>query len=124
MNQVRYDGHDPGNDEPDFGMDVLRQRISEARSDVVDSRSNQLFTKPYVVRSMGGVEVGVLGIAHPNMPLATRGRMFPVTSFARPTRWPAEYVPRLRREGAELIVVLSHMGLSADRKLAEAVAGI
>jgi 2',3'-cyclic-nucleotide 2'-phosphodiesterase (5'-nucleotidase family) len=70
MNEVRYDAMTLGNHEPDFGMDVLRQRIGEARFDVVaanvvDNHSKQLFTKPYVLRSVGGVKVGILGIAYP-----------------------------------------------------------
>ena len=76
MNALRYDALTLGNHEPDFGMDVLRQRIGEAQfhvvaANVVDSRSKRLFTKPYVVRSVGGVKVAILGIAYPNTPLTT-----------------------------------------------------
>ena len=129
MNAVRYDAMTLGNHEPDFGMDVLRQRINEARFDVlaanvVDSRSKQLFTKPYVVRSIGGVTVGVLGIAYPNTPLTTARKNVAGYEFRQARETAAEYVPKLRGDGAELIVILSHLGLSADRKLAEAVRGI
>jgi 2',3'-cyclic-nucleotide 2'-phosphodiesterase (5'-nucleotidase family) len=129
MNEVRYDAMTLGNHEPDFGMDVLRMRIGEARFDVlaanvVESGSKQLFTKPYVLRSIGDLKVGILGIAYPNTPLTTAKENVAGYEFRQARETAAEYIPKLQGEGAELIVVLSHLGLGADRKLAEAVPGI
>jgi 2',3'-cyclic-nucleotide 2'-phosphodiesterase (5'-nucleotidase family) len=129
MNEVRYDAMTLGNHEPDFGMDVLRRRIEEARFDVIaanimESGSKQLFTKPYVLRSVGGVKVGILGIAYPNTPLTTAKKNVAGYEFRHARETAAEYVPKVRAEGAELVIVLSHLGLSADRKLAEAVPNI
>jgi 5'-nucleotidase / UDP-sugar diphosphatase len=129
MNEVRYDAMTLGNHEPDFGMDILRQRIREARFDVlaanvIESGSKQLFTKPYVVRSFGGLKVGILGIAYPNTPLTTAKKNVAGYEFRQAKETAAEYVPQMRARGADIVVVLSHLGLGADRKLAEDVPGI
>ena len=34
------------------------------------------------------------------------------------------FIPRLREDGAQIIVILTHYGLSADKKLAQQVPGI
>jgi 5'-nucleotidase / UDP-sugar diphosphatase len=129
MNEVGYDAMTLGNHEPDFGMEVLHQRIEEARFDVVaanvvNTGSKQLFTKPYILRSVGGVKVGILGIAYPNTPLTTARKNVAGYEFRPARETAAEYIPKLRAEGAAIVVVLSHLGLSADKKLAEAVSGI
>jgi 5'-nucleotidase / UDP-sugar diphosphatase len=129
MNQVRYDAMVVGNHEPDFGMDTLRQRMAEARFDViaaniVESGSNRLFAKPYVIRSIGEHKIAIVGLAYPNTALTTTKRNVAGYEFLQARETAATYIPKVRAEGAGIVVVLSHLGLSADRKLAEDVPGI
>jgi 5'-nucleotidase / UDP-sugar diphosphatase len=105
MNAVGYDAMTLGNHEPDFGMEVLRERIKEARFDVVaanvvESGSKRLFTKPYVIRSVGNLRVAILGIAYPNTPLTTARKNVAGYEFLQAQQTAAEYVqscgPRVR----------------------------
>lgn len=71
MNAIGYDAMVIGNHEPDFTAEKLRQRISEARfpvltTNIKDRNRGQLFTQPYVIRTIQGVKVGILGLAYPN----------------------------------------------------------
>jgi 2',3'-cyclic-nucleotide 2'-phosphodiesterase (5'-nucleotidase family) len=68
-----------------------------------------------------GVRVGLIGLTPTGWPGIYEG-MFGCT---RPPQDEVvrEHAPRLRASGAQVVVVLSHLGLEEDRELAEAVAG-
>jgi 5'-nucleotidase / UDP-sugar diphosphatase len=129
MNAIGYDAMVVGNHEPDFTAEKLRERIAEARFPVlaanITNRSNgELFTKPYIIRDVNGVRVGILGIAYPNTPLTSARKNIENLRFRAAVETAREHVPRLRREGAEIVIALTHLGLSADKQLAEKVEGI
>ncbi len=130
MSALRYDALCLGNHEPDFAWQHVRQ-IARASSlpllagNVIDERTGEPAFEPLLVRRVGGVQVGVLGLAYPNTPFTTaadhvQGLRFDADSAGVVRR----YVPQMKARGAELIIVLSHLGLSADRKLARAAEGI
>lgn len=129
LNFLEYDALTIGNHEPDFGMDVLRQRIADANFPVVacnafTERSDELFTKPYVIKQVGPLRVGLLGIAYPKTERTTAPKNMHGMRFEPPRNHVLKYIPRMRDEGAALVVVLSHLGLSADLELASALDGI
>jgi len=70
FNHLRYDALTVGNHEPDYGTQALAERIEQARfpviaANLVRKSSGELFTRPYVVREVAGVRVGILGLAYP-----------------------------------------------------------
>lgn len=128
MNAIGYDAMVVGNHEPDFGPEALAQRIREARfpvlaANLVGHEDGRPFTAPCLRRTVNGVRVAILGLAYPNTALTTAAKNVAGLEFRDAIETARAWVPRLRRE-AELVVVLSHFGLSADRRLAEAVPGI
>ena len=129
FNHLRYDAMTIGNHEPDFGMEVLRERIKETNFPVVAANltvkdDESSFTKPYLIKRVAGTSVGILGLAYPKTARTTSSKNVAGVEFLSPRPAAEEYVPRMRREGADVIVVLSHLGLSGDQELAEAVEGI
>lgn len=71
MNGMGYDAMVAGNHEPDFTAEKLRTRISEAQfpvhaANIKHRWYGQLFTTPYVIRTVNGVKIGILGLAYPN----------------------------------------------------------
>jgi 5'-nucleotidase / UDP-sugar diphosphatase len=129
MNAVGYDAMTIGNHEPDFGPEALRQRIAESRFPVLaanlyDRNSNTHFTKPYVIKTAGGLRVGILGLAYPNTPLTTSPKNVEGLEFREAVETAAKYVPLLRKERVDLVIVLSHLGLNGEKHLAENVPGI
>ncbi len=128
MNALTYDAMVLGNHEPDFGAETLRLRLGEARfpmlsANVITSQG-ELFARPYVLRTVSGVRVGILGLAYPNTPLTSARRNVERLRFRPAADTAREYVPRLRREGAQIVIALTHLGLSADKQLATEVPGI
>jgi sulfur-oxidizing protein SoxB len=80
---------------------------------------------PYTLREIGGARVGVIGQAFPYTPVAHPRRFVPDLTFGIREDAVQRLVDELRdTRRADLVVVLSHNGLSTDLKLAARVSGI
>ncbi len=129
MNALGYDAMTIGNHEPDFTSARLRELSAVARfpilaANVRHQKSGELFTKPYLIREIGGVKVGVIGLAYPNTSLTTAEKNVAELEFRDIPAVAREFVPQMRKEGAEIVIALTHYGLGADLKLAQSVPGI
>ncbi len=80
--------------------------------------------KAYSVIERGGLGIGVIGQAFPYTPVANPRYMIPDWSFGIEEDKLAANVARVRAEGVDLVVLLSHNGFDVDRKLAARVKGI
>jgi S-sulfosulfanyl-L-cysteine sulfohydrolase len=78
----------------------------------------------YRLFERGGVKVAVLGEAFAYTPIANPRWMMPTWTFGIREDDVRANVAKARREGAALVVLLSHNGFDADKKLAARVAGI
>ena len=72
----------------------------------------------------GGAKVAVIGQAFPYMPIANPRWMFPKLSFGIREEAVQKHVDTARKQGADLVVLLSHNGFDVDRKMASRVKGI
>ncbi len=88
-----------------------------------DPESGQVF-KPYTLRELNGVRVGIIGQAFPYTSLANPRYMVEDWSFGIRDNQCQSMVNVLRDQGAELVVVLSHNGMDVDLKMAQRVSGI
>lgn len=129
LNHLGYDAMSVGNHEPDFGTDVLRKRIKDAAftvlaANLIERNGSKPFATPYVIKNVTGVSVGILGLAYPKTAWTTGSKNVAEVEFQNPVPAVKHYLSKMRRDGAELIVVLSHLGLGGDQALAKAVEGI
>lgn len=129
FNHLRYDALTIGNHEPDFGTETLRRLIDNAAFSVVAANvvwrhDRSPFTKPFVLKKVAGVTVGVLGLAYPKTPWTTARQNIADIEFLDPISAAETYLPEMRAGGAEVAVVLSHLGLSGDKNLAQSVRGV
>ncbi len=124
MNEMRFDAMVLGNHEFDFGQEVLKKRISEARFPILGANVEGLDPlRPYVIKELKGIRVGVIGIVTEDVPLSTHPRNVVGLKFISPIETVEKYIKGLK-EKADVIVVLSHIGYPSDRDLAEKVKGI
>jgi sulfur-oxidizing protein SoxB len=72
----------------------------------------------------GGVKIAVIGQAFPYTPIANPRWMMPNWSFGIREDDLRANVEKARKDGAGVVVLLSHNGFDVDRKLAGRVAGI
>ena len=89
-----------------------------------DTEWNEPAFEPMKMFEKGGIEVAVLGQAFPYTPVANPRWMVPKWSFGIREEDVRANVEKARKEGAQLVVFLSHNGFDVDRKLAGRVAGI
>ncbi|MGA9119280.1 MAG: bifunctional UDP-sugar hydrolase/5'-nucleotidase, partial [Bacteroidota bacterium] len=123
MNDLHPDVATLGNHEFDYGVGSLRERLREARyaitvANLFDSTLNATIEPPELLRTFGNVKVGFIGLLPPDLDILTlRGnlagtRMLDVDSVLD------VHIRDLRTDGAQLIVVVSHMGIERDTALA------
>jgi sulfur-oxidizing protein SoxB len=78
----------------------------------------------YKIFDKAGVKVAVLGEAFAYTPIANPRWLMPKWSFGIREEDVRTNVAKARKEGAQLVVLLSHNGFDCDRKLATRVPGI
>jgi 5'-nucleotidase / UDP-sugar diphosphatase len=122
LNAAGLDVATVGNHEFDFGIDVLERRMSESTfqwvvSNVLDARTGKAIgmSVPYVVRDVGALKVGFIGLCLTSAQVApgVRGDF----RFVDPMRAAAQYLPVLKQRGANVIVAITHLTFSEDRAL-------
>jgi 5'-nucleotidase len=113
-----------GNHEFDFGDDVLIQRMREARfewvvSNVVDTTTGQPIggAAPYLVKTFGALKVGFLGLCL-NSDEITPDKL-KRSRIIDPIAAAGQHLPALKREGAAVIVAVTHLAFATDRELVE-----
>lgn len=129
FNHLGYDAMTVGNHEPDFGSNILRRRIKEAgfvtvAANLAERPGGTLLARPYITRKVNGVVVGILGLAYPKTARTTAAKNISDLDFQEPVAAVKQFLPKMREEGAVVVVVLSHLGLGADLRLAEEVPGM
>jgi len=124
MNEMGFDAMVLGNHEFDFGQEALRKRISEAKFPVLGANVEGLGNlKPYIIKNLKGVKVGIIGVVTEDVPISTHPRNVAGLKFMSPIDTVEKYIAELKNK-ADLIIILSHIGYPVDRILAERVKGI
>ncbi|MSO66866.1 MAG: thiosulfohydrolase SoxB [Pseudolabrys sp.] len=89
-----------------------------------DTEWNEPAFEPMKMFEKGGVKIAVLGQAFPYTPVANPRWLMPKWSFGIREEDVRANVEKARKDGAQLVVLLSHNGFDVDRKLAARVLGI
>jgi 2',3'-cyclic-nucleotide 2'-phosphodiesterase (5'-nucleotidase family) len=130
MNRMEFDAMTLGNHEFDWGMDAFNELRAAASfpflsANIIDGKGGLLpGVKPYVIFKRKGLKIAVIGITTPETHYASKPgnlkgyRVIPVENVL------PGLIEKVRKEGAGLVIVLSHMGLDEDREVASAVRGI
>ncbi len=122
-NLMGLDAAVPGNHEFDFGPAVFAERVKESRFPWLAANVRETATRqplvglaPSLLKTVGGVKVGVVGLLTDETP--TLSRPGPTVAFASPLTDGPAAAEALRRQGAQVVVALTHQPLAADKALA------
>lgn len=114
------------NHEFDFGKEILRARAAEAKfpflgANVVRAGTSEHpdFLKPYVIVERDGVKIGVIGLSYVGTPQTTLAKHVADLEFKPYAETLRAVVPKVKAEGAEVIVVLLHDEVKAAAKVFE-----
>ena len=103
----------------------LKGRIEFIAQNVATTDFGDPVFTPYVMRTLGGVPVAVIGQAFPYTPIANPRYLVPDWTFGIQEDRLQKLVHEVRlTKGAQLVVLLSHNGMDVDLKLASRVTGI
>jgi 2',3'-cyclic-nucleotide 2'-phosphodiesterase (5'-nucleotidase family) len=124
MNAMQFDAMVVGNHDFDFGQAILKKRIAEANFPVLGANVEGFpALKPFVIKEVGGVKIAVIGVITPDTAGSANPKDIVGLRFLPPDATVKKYLAELKPQ-VDLVLVLSHQGYQADRKLAEAAPGI
>jgi len=125
MNSLSYDAMAVGNHEYNFGLKVLEKARAEANfpwlsANTYDIAKQQPHYKPYIVKEVAGVRIGILGLTTPGVPNWDNPPNYAGLEFHNPVSEARKWVAVLReKEKADGVVVAMHMGLGEDLRTGE-----
>lgn len=134
LRTLRYDALTPGNAENDFPE--KRAAMSRIGAPIVVSNiladPLRIPMQPYLLCTIRGIRIAIIGLTTP--PLSQNTSVYPANhpfhqteddavTIAPPIETAQQWIPQLRKE-ADMVIVLSHLGLWSDVELASAVPGI
>jgi len=129
MNMIGFDAMAVGNHEFDNGPDVLAEFI-EAASFPVISGNTQVDSgealasvlEEHTVLEVAGERIGILSVLTPNTSIISSPG--PNVSFEDEIAYLEEAVARMKGDGIDKIILLSHVGFLRDQQIAAQVDGL
>ena len=135
---VGYDAVEIGNHEFDAGADSLRSLIGKLTMPVLAANiygadgKRVPWTKAHVVKEVAGVKFGIFGLLTAHMDKLEFPKNVAGLAFRREVDEARDQVKALRKEGAEVIVAVTHVGyeepdrppFEGDQTIAREVEGI
>lgn len=119
-----------------FGIDKMKEYFGDLEKkglfkgdfvahNVKDLTWDEPVFKPWTIREVGGVRIGVIGQAFPYTPISHPRHFVPDLTFGIQEDNVQKRVDELRdQEKVDLVVLLSHNGFAVDMKLAAQVKGL
>jgi 5'-nucleotidase / UDP-sugar diphosphatase len=133
LNLMGYDVYTIGNHEFDDGPDNLAKQLGKAKFAIVSSNMDtsnspalEKLVKPSVVKIIGGEKVAFVGAVTPDLEQLSMS-LAPVKLKVKGPQWfepiKAE-VERLKGEGINKIILVSHCGVKLEKELAQEIPDI
>lgn len=119
MNELGFDAMAIGNHDFNFGLEVQSKARKEARfpwlAANVYRTNGEVAYQPYLVRQIGPIKVGVVGLVTPAIPYWETKQNYAGLEFHEPIPEARKWVAALReKERADVVIVAMHMGLDRD----------
>ena len=131
MNAIGYDAAALGNHEFNYGLDTLRAFEKQCRhpllsANSVDWNTGRPVFRPYVmkrvkVRGEKPVTVGILGLVTPGVAIWDAANVEGKVKFPGIVEQAKVMVPRMKREGADVVVVSCHSGATTSSSYGDAL---
>jgi 2',3'-cyclic-nucleotide 2'-phosphodiesterase (5'-nucleotidase family) len=138
FNAIGYDAVEVGNHEFDSGADALRSLIGKMGMPVLAANvygpdgKHVTWTKQRVIKEVAGVKFGIFGLLTVHMDKLAFPKNIAGLTFRREADEARDQVKALRKEGADVIVAVTHVGyeepdkpaFEGDQTIAREVDGI
>ncbi len=115
---MKYDAVGIGSDEFNFGKEFFLKNTKKAYPAYLSANLDTDKVIPYLIKDVNGVKIGIIGLTSLSAHQKTEGLKI------NPPAETAKLISRLKKEGAQIIVLLSTLGEQEDLKLISQVKGI
>ena len=133
MNAIGYDAAALGNHEFNYGMDLLREFEDQVdfpllAANAIDATTGEPAFDPYsihTVRPEGHrgkpVRVGILGLTNPGSAIWDKANVEGKIEFPGLVEQAAYWVPRMKKAGADVVIVSAHSGTNGSSSYGDAL---
>jgi len=129
-NAMGYNYATFGNHEFDWGKDLTKERINEALftylcANIIDTSTGNTFApKAYDTKEYSTLKLGFYGLDTDELPILVNPKGIEGLKILDPIDTSENMVNTLKKEGADFIITISHLGYDKDKILAGSVEGI
>ncbi|MGQ0814258.1 MAG: 5'-nucleotidase C-terminal domain-containing protein [Gemmatimonadota bacterium] len=110
-----------GNHEFDWGVPILRDRMAQAKFGwlganifLAGRQTQPIWSKPTRMVTVNGMKVGIIGLATEETPATTKSTNVIGLEFRSGSAAIDRWVPQLRKQGADFVIVVAHSGAVCD----------
>ncbi|EPT7080815.1 bifunctional 2',3'-cyclic-nucleotide 2'-phosphodiesterase/3'-nucleotidase [Cronobacter sakazakii] len=128
LNTLDYAVGNLGNHEFNYGLDYLHKALSGAKfpyvnANIIDAKTQKPLFTPYLIKETQvkdkdgkphTLKIGYIGFVPPQIMTWDKANLSGKVTVNDITETARKYVPQMRAEGADLVVVVAHSGLSAE----------
>ena len=112
-----------GNHEFDYGSNSLHTKLDELKfpvlsANLVYSATGNSFEGTYCIKKVNGVTVAIIGLMTTELPALTLPANITGLHVLSPSKTVNDLIPKLKTQGADLIIALTHEGVQEDSILA------
>ncbi len=131
LKEMDFDATALGNHDFAWGQDDLKTMLQIAETPVVAANVVKTDTgevmdgaEPFIMKKANGINVGIIGLDTPEITHFVAKSKLEGLNFLGAAETVKKWLPEVKKQGADLVVVLSHLGFEEDKKLAKEVEGI
>lgn len=128
LNTLDYAVGNLGNHEFNYGLDYLHAALSGAKfpyvnANIIDVKTQKPLFTPYLIKETDVIDkdgnkqtlrIGYIGFVPPQIMTWDKTNLSGKVTVNDITETARKYVPEMRANGADVVVVIAHSGLSAD----------
>ncbi|MBA5602364.1 bifunctional 2',3'-cyclic-nucleotide 2'-phosphodiesterase/3'-nucleotidase [Pectobacterium aroidearum] len=128
MNTLDYSVGNIGNHEFNYGLDYLHKALSGAKfpyvnANVLDAKTGKPLFTPYHIENKSvkdrdgkqhTLRIGYIGFVPPQIMVWDKANLTGKVTVEDITESAKKWVPEMRKQGADLVIVIPHSGLSAE----------
>lgn len=123
FNAVGYDALAVGNHEFDAGWESLKNLVPKLKGAALSANTRDAKTgrrvpwlKPWVIKEVAGVKVGIFGLTTTGMPRLVFAKSIAGLAFRREIDEARDAVAELKKAGADIVIAVTHVGLESEGK--------
>lgn len=123
LNLLKPDAMTLGNHEFDYGRTSLSEVLRNAdfpvlSANLFDRRTNTSYVKEYIIRQIGTIKIGIIGLMTTELPTLSLPKNVEQLEVRSLSMTVNALIPEIKKNGADIIVALTHQGVTEDSLLA------